>query len=173
MVSWHTHTYKHTRTYIQCTHDGKDMVSEIAQCHFPVHYLLDGAVCKGMNDRSASSYVCVMYVCACEHVFVFAWPCNSSWNERMYFLSCCLHTVCLLACLACENVTAQRFLHKSARLHVCYYIEDVPHQLTLKERACLLPCSLSLSILKAHGANKESVHAKRGQSIKLRQHQMK
>lgn len=122
-----TPAYIWTYTHIQCTHDGKDMVSEIAQCHFPVHYLLDGAVRRGMNDRSASIYVCV---CACKHAFVFVWPCDSSWNERIYFLSCLFtySTVCLLACLACENVTAQWSVHKSARLHVCYYTEDMPHQ---------------------------------------------
>lgn len=41
-------------------------------------------------------------VCACKDVFVLAWPCDSSWNERMYFLSSLFtySTVCLLACYA-------------------------------------------------------------------------
>lgn len=45
--------------------DGKDMASEIAQCHFPVYYPLDGSVRRGMNERS----VCV---CAGGHAFVLA-----------------------------------------------------------------------------------------------------
>lgn len=64
-----SHTYEHTHTHTQYPRDRKDMVSEIAQCHFPVHYLLDGAVRRGMNDRSMCVSVTPRLLMKWENVF--------------------------------------------------------------------------------------------------------
>lgn len=60
MVSY---TYEHSHTHSTCMM--RRTWCQKAQCHFPVHYLLDGPVHRGINDRS----VCVC-VCVCEHAFV-------------------------------------------------------------------------------------------------------
>lgn len=72
--------------------EAKVVASGIAQCHFVVHYPLDGSVRRGMSERSV--------VLCRKHALVFAWPCDL-WNKKMYLLTCLLtySTVCVPVCL--------------------------------------------------------------------------
>lgn len=83
----HTNIKTHTQAHIQYTHDVKDLLSDIAQCHFPVHYILDGAVRREMNDIS----MCVC-LCSCdpvtlhemrERIFSVAYSCLHVWIVTM------------------------------------------------------------------------------------------
>lgn len=88
--------------------EAKVVASEIAQCHFVVHYPLDGSVRRGMNEKS-------VFLCR-KHALAFAWPCDS-WIEKMYFLACLLtySTVRVPACLA-TLMSHQHVLMARARL---------------------------------------------------------
>lgn len=64
--------------------NGTDMPSEIAQCHFLLHYPSDESVRRGMNERSA----CVCF-CAEGHAFVIAWLLlkrENVWTQLFVFL---------------------------------------------------------------------------------------
>ncbi len=113
-------------THMQYTCDEKDMVSEIAQCHFPVHYLLDGSVRRGMNHRS----VCLC-VRACTSVSVTLWLLMKWENVSSHLFVYIQYSVS--TCLFCyTDVTStrphvKRMLHALLRSHSMRRINTQGH----------------------------------------------
>lgn len=103
--------------------EAKVVASEIARCHFVVHYPLDGSVRRGMNERS-------VFLCR-KHALVFAWPCDS-WNGK----------TCISSLVCWRTV---QYVCPLVGLHWCH-----SHTFSWRGRAsCVTYCSVTLDCMQS------------------------